>query len=53
MKYYEIISVDTGKSQVLSEAAARKQFGKAEWNEIKAGFLPHLIVSEADKPESK
>ena len=58
MKYYEIISVDAmlaGKSKttVLSEAAARKLYGKEEWNEIKQGYLPHLIVSETDKPEGK
>jgi hypothetical protein len=50
MKYYEITSVDSGKTQTLSEAQARNQFGKDEWLEIKQNFLPHLVVAEVDKP---
>jgi len=45
-KLYDIYSVDTGKNVRLTESAAIRQFGRAEWKEIKAGYLPHLVVAE-------
>jgi hypothetical protein len=41
---YEITFVDTGKTIRLTAQQAAKQFGKAEWREIKANFLPHIVV---------
>jgi len=51
MKWFEIYNVDSGKTLVKSEAACRRLFGSNEWKEVKAGYLPNLVVCETQKPE--
>jgi len=51
MKYYEVTSVDTGNTKVMSESECRKTFGKDEWVEVREGYLPNIIVVEVEKPE--
>jgi len=41
---YEITSVDTGKTIVMTRSEAEQMFGKNEFKEMLAGSLPHLIV---------
>jgi len=45
-RVFEITSIDTGKTRRLTEPQARKLFGRDEWQEIKAGYLPHLAVMD-------
>jgi uncharacterized membrane protein (DUF373 family) len=46
MKKYEVTCCDTGKTVVLTLKEAVKKFGKNEFKEIVAGYLPHLIAVE-------
>ena len=41
---YEVTSVETGVTVVMTEKEAIKRFGKAEFKEILKGYLPHLIA---------
>ena len=52
MKSYEITSVDSGKTKIMTESEAQKAFGRKEWKEIKKGYLPNLIVCECDQSKS-
>jgi hypothetical protein len=45
---YEITFIGTGRSVYWNETKARRHFGKDEWNEIKAGYLPHIVAVEVD-----
>jgi hypothetical protein len=45
-KRYEITSMDTGKTFVWTETKCRRYFGQYEWQEIKQGYAPHLVVVE-------
>jgi hypothetical protein len=44
MKTYEVTSVDTGKTHVMTQKAAEQMFGKVEFKEIVAGYLPNVIA---------
>jgi hypothetical protein len=46
MKKYEVTSVDTGVTVVMTQSEAYKRFGRAEFKEILLGYLPHLIAVE-------
>ena len=46
MKKYEVTSVDTGVTVVMTRSEAHKLFGRVEFKEILAGYLPHLIAVE-------
>ena len=41
---YEVVFLDTGETVRWTEAKCRKTFGKEEWKEIKAGYLPHIVA---------
>jgi hypothetical protein len=34
------------RTRVLTERQAIKEFGRDEWEEIKANYLPHIVVAE-------
>jgi hypothetical protein len=55
MNRYRITSADTARSLTLTQEEAEAQFGREEWAEIRAGYLPHLIVEhlECDCEECK
>ena len=40
---YEITSIDTGKTVRMTERECTEHFGKLEFDEIKQGYLPHLV----------
>ena len=45
MNQYEITWVDLPVRTVIwTERKAKKEFGKDEWEEIKAGYLPHIVA---------
>jgi hypothetical protein len=46
MKKYKVTSVDTGVTVVMTRSEAHKLFGRVEFKEILAGYLPHLIAVE-------
>jgi len=46
MKKYEVTNVDTGVTVVMTQSEAHEMFGRAEFKEILAGYLPHLIAVE-------
>lgn len=41
---YEVTSVDTGKTLTLTLEQCHEMFGEAEFEEILAGYLPHIIA---------
>jgi len=43
---YEITFIETATTIYLTEKEARACFGKDEWVEYKAGYLPHVVVVE-------
>ena len=43
---YEITYIETGNTETLTEKEAEKQFGKDEWQEVKQGYLPHIVAIE-------
>jgi len=43
---FEITSVDTGKSWALTLSQCEKYFGIQEFDEIRHGFLPHIVCIE-------
>jgi len=45
-RLFEITSVDTGKSWKMTLAECEKQFGVQEFDEIRQGFLPHIVCIE-------
>lgn len=47
-KKYEITFIDAGKTIYLPESKAIKEFGKDEWEEIKLGYLPHIVAVAVD-----
>ena len=55
MSEYEVTIVDgprAGKSMRLTEEQGEQLFGRDEWQEYKAGYLPHVVVVELNCPES-
>lgn len=46
IKLYEITYIDNGKTEVLTEQEAIRQFGKNEWPEYRENYLPHVVVCE-------
>ena len=43
---YEIYFCDSGKTVVWTCAKCEKEFGKAEFEEILAGYAPHIVAIE-------
>ena len=44
MDIYEVTYIEAAKSFQWTEKKCRKEFGSAEWEEIKAGYLPHIVA---------
>ena len=44
MDKYEITWVEASHTVIWTERKARKEFGRDEWEEIKAGYLPHIVA---------
>tara|TARA_R110000823_G_scaffold219245_2_gene348214 strand:+ start:509 stop:703 length:195 start_codon:yes stop_codon:yes gene_type:complete len=49
MKRWEITFIDNGNTVVWSTRKANKYFGKAEFNEMRQGYAPHIVVAEVIK----
>jgi hypothetical protein len=41
---YEITFIDSGKTVRWSRAKCYKHFGKDEFKEILAGYMPHIVA---------
>lgn len=50
-KVYEITFIDNGRVEHWNERKAADWFGKDEWKEIKAGYLPHIVAVAIDLDE--
>ena len=48
MNKYEITWVEAGHTEIWTERKCRKEFGKGEWKEIKAGYFPHIVAVQFD-----
>ena len=44
MDTYEITYTDNGDTYKWTEDKCKIIFGKSEWNEIKSGYLPHIVA---------
>ena len=49
LKQFEITWIDAAHTVIWTEHKAREEFGKDEWEEIKAGYLPHIVAVEIMK----
>jgi hypothetical protein len=44
MDRYEVTWVEHGKTYYWPESDCIDYFGKDQWNEIKQGYLPHIVA---------
>jgi len=45
---WSIYYVDNGQEEELTDAQAKRKFGAAEWQEISAGYMPHIVAVRID-----
>jgi hypothetical protein len=48
-RVYEVTSFDTGHTGYYTEAKCIEMFGRDEWPEYLAGYLPNILVVEVDE----
>ncbi len=44
MNKYEITWIETGYTTIMTTKQVQKEFGKDEWEEIRQGYLPHIVA---------
>ena len=42
---YQVTFIDNGQTLEMTESEAVEWFGVHEWEEVKAGYLPHIVVA--------
>lgn len=52
-KWFEVTFIDTGKTVYWPESQCVKHFGRLEWPEYKAGYLPHVVACECEPPDGE
>lgn len=43
---FEVTFIDNGKTKIMTYKECVELFGKAEFEEIRLGYLPHIVAIE-------
>ncbi len=52
-RMWDVTMVDSGRTVRMTEREAHAEFGRDEWSEIAAGYLPHIVAVRVDEPDDE